>query len=619
MKARRRAFLVLLLLVITLLFTAQGQFAPEPAVESAAAAPLQQTVPTVSFNRAAINVTEPDSGETETLEISVIIGSAPAQGSAATVSYATANGSATAGVDYTSTSGQLTFPVGSTDTQTFEITILGNNLNQPDREFVVFLTNPVNATVGIPGAVTITILDNDPIPATNTPTATPGGPVYLDEYEPNNSFGEASTTSANAAKLIDISLWPVGDEDYFQFFGKKNSTYEVFTTDLTSGLDTFLRIYDPEGNKIAENDDIDATNLRSQLQFSAKKDGNYFARITNKDPSDSSNKSYSFGVNEVIPPTATPTSTRVGQPDICEPNNSLNEACLIGPGEVRNGMNFIPYQGAGTDNDFYFMPVKPGILYTCETQNLSAANDTNIIFLDNNGNDFNPQLGNDDRALGDPSSLLSYYSTYTGNLNILVGPVNPPSYADSPLYTYDLRCSSQAATPTPLPTATFAFIGGGTGGGTGGSTGAVQPTAPPFETPTVIVTPTPIDIASLLPTPVPPPIVGFQPLPTSTPAGGALRSTSVQVTIFYDSNFNFMPELTEGIADVAVELFDNSTGQLLAFGYTNEAGVIRFEGVTSSGAVRVDVAYINFSQVVTGSSANILLRVEPRPLPSGSP
>ena len=89
--------------------------------------------------------------------------------------------------------------------------------------------------------------------------------------------------------------------------------------------------------------------------------------------------------------------------------------------------------------------------------------------------------------------------------------------------------------------------------------------------------------------------------------------------MYYDSNFNFMPELTEGISDVAVELFDNTTGDLLAFGYTNEAGVIRFDGVSSTGAVRVEVAYVNFSQVVSGASANILLRVEPRPLPSEIP
>ncbi|MDX1416088.1 MAG: hypothetical protein R3293_17960, partial [Candidatus Promineifilaceae bacterium] len=252
---------------------------------------------------------------------------------------------------------------------------------------------------------------------------------------------------------------------------------------------------------------------------------------------------------------------------------------------------------------------------TCETTNLSPPNDTNIIFLDNNGNDFNPPLGNNNRAPGDPSSLLSWLSTYQGNLYILVGPVNPPPYNDSPQYTYDIVCSGIAATPTVPPTATRAFVPQQPS--TGGGVPVASPT--PVAVPTFPPTPTPIDFANLLPTPLPPPIIGFQPLPTATPAIAAQQTTTVQITIYYDSNFNFTPELTEGIMDVAVELYDNSTGELLAFGYSNEAGVIRFDSIASTGAVRVEVPFLNYSQVVVGASANILLRVEPRPLPGGIP
>lgn len=615
----RRSFLFVIIITVSLLLTVQGHFdsrnteSPEILVQ---AAPLQQNFPTVSFARTTVNVNEPDQGETATVTLQVEISTAPESGEEAKVSAKSQNGSAIGGVDYVTVAELLTFPVGSTSSQEIDVTIVGNNTAQPDREFVVFLTNPENATVDVPnGAVTITILDNDEPAKTSTPTATPGGEVYLDKYEPNNIPESAFVTSANAAKLTNVSLWPVGDQDYFTFSGKKNTTYEVFTTDLTSGLDTFLRVYNPKGDKIAENDDRDNTSKASLVQFTAKDDGNYFARITNQDSADASNKTYSFEVRVINPPTATPSPTRIGQPDVCEPNNDLGTACLIGAGEIKNGMNFIPPSGTGTDNDFYTMPVKPGILYTCETLNLSAANDTNIIFLDHNGNDFSPPLGNDDRAVGDQSSLLSYYSTYQGNLTILVGPVNPPAYENSPLFTYDLKCTSQVATPTPVPPPTVAWSGS-----TGTGSGLVQPTTAPFASPTIAaVTPTPIDIASLLPTPVPPPIVGFQPLPTATPGLGVRQSTSVQVTIYYDSNFNFMPELTEGVSDVAVELFDNTTGELLAFGYTNEAGVIRFDSVSSTGTVRVDVVYLNYSQVVTGASANILLRIEPRNLPNQIP
>ncbi len=60
-------------------------------------------------------------------------------------------------------------------------------------------------------------------------------------YEPNNVIDTAFTTSANATKLSDITLWPVGDVDYFQFYGKKGSTYQVFTTDVAAGLDTYSK------------------------------------------------------------------------------------------------------------------------------------------------------------------------------------------------------------------------------------------------------------------------------------------------------------------------------------------------------------------------------------------
>lgn len=93
----------------------------------------------------------------------------------------------------------------------------------------------------------------------------------------------------------------------------------------------------------------------------------------------------------------------------------------------------------------------------------------------------------------------------------------------------------------------------------------------------------------------------------------------VNVTLYYDSNNSFTPELTEGIVDAAVALYDNSTGQLLAFGYTNEAGMIRFDSIVASGALRVVVPFLNYSQVVVGDESNILIRVAPQPLPAGIP
>ena len=50
-----------------------------------------------------------------------------------TVQYATANGTATAGSDYTATSGTLTFTPGQL-TQTVTVPVLGDTVDRADRD-----------------------------------------------------------------------------------------------------------------------------------------------------------------------------------------------------------------------------------------------------------------------------------------------------------------------------------------------------------------------------------------------------------------------------------------------------------------------------------------------------
>jgi hypothetical protein len=157
-----------ILLIITLLIAGVSIafWSSDSAANKAAADPLQQNTPLVSFDRASINVVEPDAGETETITLNVAITTAPQRGEKVQVTARSANGNAIAGADYQPVSEYLTFPAGSTGSQSFHVAIFGNNLDQPDRAFVVYLTNPVNATVGIPAFITIVILDNDlPMPA----------------------------------------------------------------------------------------------------------------------------------------------------------------------------------------------------------------------------------------------------------------------------------------------------------------------------------------------------------------------------------------------------------------------------------------------------------------------
>ena len=65
---------------------------------------------------------------------------------AVTVQFATADGTAEAGSDYTAISGTLTIDSGST-TGTIAVVVLDDELDEPDETFTVTLSNAVNATI----------------------------------------------------------------------------------------------------------------------------------------------------------------------------------------------------------------------------------------------------------------------------------------------------------------------------------------------------------------------------------------------------------------------------------------------------------------------------------------
>jgi len=574
--------------------------------------------PAVSFTSSDLSVSE----TAGLINVSIVLDAASAQDMS--VSYNTFDGTGTAGVDYINTSGTVAISAGGTS-NTIPISIINNtDYVSPNNFFYLQLSNPVSATLGTNSLLKITITNDDASPVA---TSTPGSTIYVDAYEPNNTLSQSYTVSANqvdgtAQKLCSITFWPLGDVDYFKFRGKPGSEYKIYTLDLSAGLDTYMKVYDTQGALMASNDDAESGTRRSQVRITASVDGFYYVHLINQDPSDSTGKTYCLQVDEVLASTPTPSPTPVSG-DACEYNSTIATACLIGEGETKS-LNFVPVYGSEQDTDVFRLWVKPSIKYTCQTLNLSAYADTNIILYDQNGNAFNPWIGNDDREIGDRSSLVEYWSTYTGWLYISVGPVNPPPYEESSLHTYELNCVSDPATPTPTATATVIYYpptdgGDGSSGGTGGG-GTVIVTPTSFAFPTPLPTSTPFDVSSLLTPVAPPPEVVFQPLPTavSESGSGGLLST-VNVTAFYDENNDFTPALEEGINNIAVMLYDNGTGELTAFGYTNEAGMVRFDSVATSGALRIVVPFLNYTQIVTSSTSDILIRVAPAAMPGGIP
>ncbi|MCA1613072.1 MAG: right-handed parallel beta-helix repeat-containing protein, partial [Acidobacteria bacterium] len=120
-----------------------------------------------------------------------------------TVDFTTSDGTATAGSDYASTSGTLTFAAGQT-VQTISVPVLADGPGEPDETFTVTLSNPTNAVIS-DGTATGTI-----------------------------------TESAQTAGLVIISelrlSGPLGPNDEFvELYNNTNSPITVTSTDGSSG------------------------------------------------------------------------------------------------------------------------------------------------------------------------------------------------------------------------------------------------------------------------------------------------------------------------------------------------------------------------------------------------
>ena len=158
----------------------------------------------------------------------------PASSQTVTVNYATADQSAQAGTDYTSTQGTLTFAPGET-TKTITVPVFGDNALESNERFVVQLSNPTNVTLSTPQGIGEIVNDdnhfarcqNVTIPTTvdactatavsidNGSSAPDGSPLTLTQ-NPAGPYplGTTSVTlTASAGSLSDTCTATVTVED----------------------------------------------------------------------------------------------------------------------------------------------------------------------------------------------------------------------------------------------------------------------------------------------------------------------------------------------------------------------------------------------------------------------
>ena len=110
----------------------------------------------------ALNVADARAVEGEDATLDFVVTLSRAASGTVSVDYATADGSATAGEDYSAASGTLTFAAGET-TKPVSVAVLDDAVNDGEETFTLTLSNPAGAWIE-DGEATGTIENNDPLP-----------------------------------------------------------------------------------------------------------------------------------------------------------------------------------------------------------------------------------------------------------------------------------------------------------------------------------------------------------------------------------------------------------------------------------------------------------------------
>ncbi|GAB3332649.1 hypothetical protein GCM10027429_12250 [Marivirga atlantica] len=161
------------------------------------------------------SVTEGNTGSSNlTFTVSL---SQPAPSGGATVDYATSDGTATAGTDYTATSGTLSFAAGESS-KTIDVVVSGDLMLEPDETVILTLSNPTGTNVVISDNTgTGTINDDD------------AAAVTIADVNANEDDGTITLTATLDAQVqggftVDVSTADgtatVADNDYTAVTGQ---------------------------------------------------------------------------------------------------------------------------------------------------------------------------------------------------------------------------------------------------------------------------------------------------------------------------------------------------------------------------------------------------------------
>jgi len=151
---------------------------------------VDNDTPSVQFTSATYS--GPESGGS----VSAIVSLSNPVNATVTVNYATSNGTAISGSDYTGASGTLTFAPLETS-KPIVISLLDDAVIEANETFALTLSTPTNATLGGPNATTLTIVSDD-VPQVNFASAS---------YSVNENAGTVTiNVQLNVAPLVAVTV-----------------------------------------------------------------------------------------------------------------------------------------------------------------------------------------------------------------------------------------------------------------------------------------------------------------------------------------------------------------------------------------------------------------------------
>ena len=215
----------------------------------------------------AIRVADAEATEGDDTEMVFRVTLDSASTGTVTVNYATADGTAKAGEDYTATSGTLTFAPGETE-KTVSVTIIDDEVEDSGETFALVLSEPSGGSLGDTEA-TGTIRN------TEGSVSEPSG-----EDLPANT---ATTGEVAVGEAATGNIGTVGDRDWFKVELVAGMPYEIELKGSHAGdgtlSDPYLHgIHDAGGTLIpgTTNDDGYWSNLNSRVRFTPDTTGTHY-------------------------------------------------------------------------------------------------------------------------------------------------------------------------------------------------------------------------------------------------------------------------------------------------------------------------------------------------------